>query len=271
MFGITSQDGRHRGDTLDLLAAMKHTKGWSGADLAKLARDSRRVSRRRGGDRVVIADIEAAMPTRRIFTDDERFRIAVHEVGHAMVGVILQPGNLESLRIDISRQVDDKRLELGGTDFKSVFPLMPVKEDFLTRITILLGGMVAEQIVLGGHSTSVGGNAASDLAQVTRLATIMEMAFGFGESLVAEAYNERTMQRLHRADPAVNRAVKARLEACRRRAVKLLEPKREVLRSIARTLADEVEMTAERFSEVVQEAEARACGNAEVPSGVAAL
>jgi len=207
------------------------------------------------------------MPAQRIFTDDERFRIAVHEVGHAMVGFILQPGNLESLRIDISRPIDDKRLELGGTDFKSVFPLMPVKEDFLSRITILLGGMVAEQIVLGGHSTSVGGNAASDLAQATRLATMMEMLFGFGDSLIAEAHNEQTMQRLHRADPAVNRAVKARLEACRRRAVELLEPKREVLRSIARILADEVEMTAERFSEVAQEAEVRDCGNAEVRSG----
>ncbi|AFL53332.1 cell division protease FtsH [Sinorhizobium fredii] len=256
-------------DDLDLLVSMKHTKGWSGADLAKLARDSRRVSRRRGGDRVVIEDIEAAMPARRDFTDDERFRIAVHEVGHAMVGVILQPGNLESLCIDVSRPIDDKRLELGGTDFKSVFPLMPVKEDFLSRITILLGGMVAEQIALGGHSTSVGGSAASDLAQATRLATMMEMLFGFGESLIAEAYNERTIPRLHRVDPAANRAVKARLEACRQRAVKLLEPKREALRSIARILADEVEMTAERFSELLQGDEATVRGNVvgEVPRG----
>lgn len=253
---------RDDGD-LDLLPAMKQTEGWSGADLAKLARDSRRVSRRQGKDRVDIADIEAAMPARRVFTDDERFRIAVHEVGHAMVGVILQPGNLENLHIDVSLQVDGKRLELGGTNFKSIFPLMPLKEDFLSRITILLGGMVAEQVVLGGHSTSVGGNAASDLAQATRLAMMMEMSFGFGESLVAEAYDGRTMQRLHRADPAAYRAVKARLEACRRRAVKLLEPKREVLLSIARTLADEVEMTAKRFSEVAQEAEARACGKAD--------
>lgn len=249
------------GGDLDLLPAMKQTEGWSGADLAKLARDSRRVSRRQGRDHVDIADIEAAMPARRVFTDDERFRIAVHEVGHAMVGVILQPGNLESLHIEVSLQVDDKRLELGGTNFKSIFPLMPLKEDFLSRITILLGGMVAEQIVLGGHSTSVGGNAASDLAQATRLATMMEMAFGFGEGLVAEAYNERTMHGLRRIDPAASKAVKARLEACRLRAVKLLEPKREVLRSIARTLADEVEMTADRFSEVVREAEASAYGN----------
>ncbi|MDW9542656.1 AAA family ATPase [Sinorhizobium meliloti] len=256
-------------DDLDLLVSMKHTKGWSGADLAKLARDSRRVSRRRGGDRVVIEDIEAAMPARRDFTDDERFRIAVHEVGHAMVGVILQPGNLESLCIDVSRPIDDKRLALGGTDFKSVFPLMPVKEDFLSRITILLGGMVAEQIALGGHSTSVGGSAASDLAQATRLATMMEMLFGFGESLIAEAYNERTIPRLHRVDPAANRAVKARLEACRQRAVNLLEPKREALRSIARILADEVEMTAERFSELLQGDEATVRGNVvgEVPRG----
>lgn len=244
---------------LDLLSLMKQTMGWSGADLAKLARDSRRVSRRQGRDRVEIEHVQAAMPLRRVYADDERFRIAVHEVGHALVGVILQPGDLESLRIDTSRAIDDKWLELGRTEFKSVFPLMPVEEDFHTRITILLGGMVAEQIVLGGHSTSVGGNAGADLAQVTRLAMMMEMLFGFGDHLVAEADSERTMQRLYRADPRANTAVKARLEECRRRAVQLLEPKRDVLQSVAQTLAKEVEMTADRFSEVLGEAEARAC------------
>lgn len=247
-------------DDLDLLPAMKQTMGWNGADLAKLARDSRRVSRRQGRDRVDIADIDAAMPARRVYSDDDRFRIAIHEVGHALVGVLLQPGNLESLRIDTSGAIDDKWLELGRTDFKSVFPLMPVEEDFHTRITILLGGMVAEQIVLGGHSTSVGGNAVADLAQATRLAMMMEMLFGFGDHLVAAADSERTMQRLYRADTVANRAVKERLEDCRRRAVKLLEPKRDAMRSIAQTLAKEVEMTADRFIEVLGEAEAPACG-----------
>lgn len=258
------------GGDLDLLPSMKQTRGWSGADLAKLARDSRRVSRRQGRDRVDITDIEAAMPPRRVYTDDERFRIAVHEVGHALVGVVLQPGNLESLRIDTSRQVNDKWLELGRTEFKFVFPLMPVEEDFLTRITILLGGLVAERIVLGGHSTSVGGNAGADLAQVTRLAMMMEMLFGFGEHLVAEAHSEQTMQRLYSSDPVVKRAVKARLEVCRLRAVRLLEPKREVLRLIARSLAVEVEMTAERFFEVAKEAESKGSGNSD-RSGEATL
>ncbi|MDR9759426.1 AAA family ATPase [Rhizobium redzepovicii] len=255
--------GHHLGASVEPLSRdeiIASTHGWSGAELAKLARDARRICRRRGGVAVTDADLKGAMPPRRIFTEDERFRIAVHEVGHAMLGQLLQPGNLEGLRIDTSRAVGDTAIEIGGTDFKLVFPLMPVEEDFQLRITVLLGGMVAEQLVFGGHSTSVGGSAASDLAQVTRLATMMELLYGFGDNLIAEADSEATMHRLRWADRGVSRAVKVRLEACRRRAIELLEPRREILDSVARVLVDEKEMSAERFSEVVEEAEATVRG-----------
>lgn len=196
------------------------------------------------------------MPARWTFTDDERFRIAVHEVGHALIGHLLQPGNVQAFRVESFRSEGQTSVELGGTKFKHFLPVMPVEQDFHVRITVLLGGLVAEQLILGGHSTSVGESAASDLAQVTRLASTMEMLFGFGDSLISHLDGEGMMDRLPVADAGIRRAVKARLQTCRLRAVELLEPERETIRSIARVLADELEMSAERFSELVEAREA---------------
>lgn len=241
---------------IDLSAAMKQTRGWTGADLMKLARDAKRISRRRGGTFVSGVDLEAAMPASWTFSDDERFRIAVHEVGHALVGHLLQPGNVHALRVASFRHDAEASVDLGETRFNQVLPKMPVEEDFHARITVLLGGLVAEQLVLGGHSTTVGGSAASDLAQVTRLASMMELLFGFGDSLISHPDGNEVMDRLHTADAGVRKAVKTRLETCRRRAFELLEPKRETIRSIAHVLAGELEMNAARFSELVDAREA---------------
>lgn len=74
----------------DLNQFVKASEGWSGADIEKVARDARRAARNRNGASVTEADLIEVMPPIMSFTQAERFRLAVHEVGHAIVGIVRQ-------------------------------------------------------------------------------------------------------------------------------------------------------------------------------------
>lgn len=243
------------GDELDVTIAMKHTKGWSGADLEKLARDAKRNARRRAGQTVTDADILSAMPPIQLFTAEERFRIALHEVGHAIVGTMLNIGNLLGIRIDTWLSDKSAGISAGAASFDSLLPMQPLESDFEGLISMLLGGVVAERLVLGGHSAGAGGNPSSDLPRVTAIATMMENMFGFGDHLLADATEANALTNIGALPANVGLAVKARVDKCYQQTTGLLEPRIQVLISVANTLAEEEEMTTARFLDVLAEAE----------------
>lgn len=258
------------GDELDMTIAMRHTKGWSGADLEKLARDAKRNARRRAGQTVTDADILNAMPPVRSFTAEERFRIALHEVGHALVGTILNVGNLVGIRIDTWRSEKSSGMSVGAASFDSLLPMQPLESDFEGLISMLLGGVVAERLVLGGHSAAAGGDASSDLPRITALATMMENMFGFGDHMLADATDSNSLTNIGALPANVGLAVRARVDACFRRTMGLLEPRTHVLVSVAHSLAEEEEMTSSRFLKLVADVERRheSCG---IPKGGSAM
>ncbi|CDZ67996.1 ATP-dependent zinc metalloprotease FtsH [Neorhizobium galegae bv. orientalis] len=228
------------------------TRGWSGAQLEKLARDARRLRRRRGGEAVSDADISGAMPPYRAFTRQERFRLAIHEAGHALLVLALQPANLLGVRIAVGLQENSRTIDLGTTAMKEAMPIFGTQADLTDRIIIMLGGMVAEKMILGEHSTTVGGDRTSDLATVTRYATMMERHFGFGDNLMSEAKDgDDDLYRYRMDDRKLSVAVNKRLETSLRRAQALLQENREGLFRLARHLVEEPELGVETIRKIV--------------------
>jgi len=174
---------------VDLDAIAGATPGLVGADLRNLANEAALGAARKGQTVVSPEDFYEAIDrillgTQRnlLLTQADRERIAYHESGHAVLGLIV-PGadpvrkvtiipHGGALGVTISRPVDD-RFNYG--------------EDYLrARIIGALGGRAAEQLVYGGVSTG----AANDLQQVTNIAHEMVVRWGMSPKIGPVAFAE---------------------------------------------------------------------------------
>ncbi len=178
------------------------------------------------------------MPPVVSFTDEQRFRLAVHEAGHAVLGHTLRPESLVKVTICSVRPLGARWTQIGTTEFSYSLPLFATASDFEKNITIFLGGMAAERIVFGEHSTSAGGDVAADLCLATDAATLMERSFGFGKGLLADlGSGGRPLESLRLADRALQESVRRRLDVLFKRATETLELMRSEVEKRAAQLA----------------------------------
>jgi ATP-dependent Zn protease len=229
----------------DFSPFVAQTEEWSGADIEKLARDARRTARRSGRKAVTDDDLLGAMPTLSAYTDEERFRLAVHEIGHAVVGATLRPEQLLKVKINRWRPAQVGWNQIGVTFFDGNSPLMTTASYFTDTIAILLSGMAAERILLGEHSMASGGDASADLTKATDIATMMERSFAFGDGLLTDmGIGRRPMENLRQSDPALRQAVRQRLDAQYDRVMQILISNRAEGQSLAERLSDCFELEA---------------------------
>jgi cell division protease FtsH len=170
------------GADVDLGALAATTPGMVGADLANLANEAALLAARRGHDRVERADFTDALEKivlgaeRKIMlTPAERERTAYHEAGHAIVGM-LAPGADPVRKVSII----PRTTSLGVTLAAPAAERFSYDERYLrTKIGVMLGGRVAEEIVFG----DVSSGAESDIRQLTRLAREMVGRWGMSPSI----------------------------------------------------------------------------------------
>ena len=166
--------------TLDDLAAI--TPGMVGADLRNLVNEAALTAARRGRDRVGRADFTEALEkvvlgtARRIMLSPvERHRTAVHEAGHALLGM-LQPGADPVRKVSII----PRGRALGVTmQTPAADRYGYTSAELKGRLVGMLGGRAAEQLVVGDVTTG----AESDLEQATGLARHMVGRWGMSETL----------------------------------------------------------------------------------------
>lgn len=234
----------------DLSTFVRESGGWSGAQIEKLARDARRTARRSGKSKLDEADILNAMPPVMEFTAADRYRIAVHEAGHVIVGISLRPESVVKVRINRGLTPDlVSRNPPGITHFENLLPFTATAAHFLDSIAIMLAGMVAERIVFGDHGIGSGGDGNSDLSRATDFATMMEKSFGFGDAILCDLGSGiRPMEALRSLDPSLRDSVNRRLQAQYERASKILGERRLQLEALAAKLIERSELSHEDIS-----------------------
>jgi cell division protease FtsH len=109
----------------------------------------------------------------------ERNRIAVHEAGHAILASLLDVGMVE--KVSILKRGRALGVTLVTNDQELTLQSEP---EMRARMSMLLGGRAAEQLVL--HTVSTG--AANDLERVSNMAYRMVTEFGFGKQLGPFSY-----------------------------------------------------------------------------------
>lgn len=227
------RDAELKGDVQRFVSA---SVGWSGADIEKLARDARRLARR-AGEVLTVDVLLKAMPARYVLTDSEVRHSAVHEAGHAIVGVVLECDVLDYVRVARDAAIGVSSQSVGTTVFSARRGKIKTASHYDDKLAMFMGGIAAETIVYGGHADGAGGARSSDLSVASDIATMLERHFGFGEALsVNLGRGDRPLEDLRDRDPDLRRLVDARLKAQFERAFEMLSERRVQLDLLAAQL-----------------------------------
>jgi cell division protease FtsH len=234
-------------DDVDLAQIAQSTPGMVGADLANLVNEAALLAARRGHDKVFHSDFTDALEQivlgaerKIVLGQDDRRRIAYHEGGHAIVGM-LTPGADPVRKVSII----PRGQALGVTLSTPEDDRFNYSEDELrAKIRVSCGGRVAEEIVYDEPTTG----AESDIQQVTGLARGMVERWGMSEKVGflavaprdgagpllpgAEPVSEATKELI---DDEVRRIVDGELDEVRR----LLIENRERLDALAEALLEQ--------------------------------
>jgi cell division protease FtsH len=173
---------KHLAADVDLRRIAAATAGLSGADLANLLNEAALLTVRRHGTEITQRDLEDAIekvvagPERksRRLGEEEKRRVAYHEVGHALVAAY-SPHADPVHKISI---VPRGRGALGYTiQLPSEDQFLMTRSALLDRIRGLLGGRAAEEVVFNEVSTG----AQNDLERATAMARQMVTMFGMSD------------------------------------------------------------------------------------------
>jgi cell division protease FtsH len=169
-------------DDVDLDRLASTTPGMVGADLANLVNEAALLAARRSHDKVQYADFQDALERiilgaerKVLITAEDRRRIAFHEGGHAIVGM-LTPGADPVRKVSIIPRGQALGVTLSTPDDDRV---NYSEHELRVRIRVSLGGRAAEELVFGDPTTG----AESDIQQVTRLARGMVERWGMSEKV----------------------------------------------------------------------------------------
>ena len=168
------------------------TPGFSGADLANLVNEAALTAARKDRRMVTQRDFEDAkdkvmMGAERrsmVMTEEEKTLTAYHEGGHALVALSVPATDPVHKATIITRgRALGMVVQLPERDRYSMS-----YEQMTSRLTILMGGRVAEELIFGRDKVTSG--ASSDIDQATKLARAMVTKWGYSERLGVVSYGE---------------------------------------------------------------------------------
>ena len=168
---------------IDYKVIAKNSAGFSGADLENMVNESALLAARKNKKIINMEDIEEAMikvmmgPEKhsRIISEKERKLTAYHEAGHAVVSRFLPTHDTVHQISIIPRGMAGGYTMYKPNEDKSYRS----KSEMQEHIVSLLGGRVAEQLVLNDISTG----ASSDIERASKIARSMVMKYGMSEKL----------------------------------------------------------------------------------------
>ena len=170
-------------ETVDFRKVAQTTVGFTGADLANLLNEAALLAARNGKSLIGMTEIEDAMikvtvgtqKKARRMSEKERRNTAAHEAGHAILSHLLPTQDpVRQISIIPSGRALGYTLTPPTEDKYS-----ESKQELKERITMMLGGRVAEQIVFGDYT----GGASNDIMRATEIARKMVTVYGMSDEL----------------------------------------------------------------------------------------
>jgi ATP-dependent metalloprotease FtsH len=248
---------------LDLNRIARLTSGFTGAHLVSLFNEAALAAKRKGRESItqdlmeeVIDLVKFGPETDLLKHPDDRRRVAVHELGHAILTLAL--GTAPLLRVSLVSR--SHYLGMSETLPDEEGPQGRHRNHWLRKIAVSLGGRVAEEIVFGQDEGKTAG-AESDLEKATKISLKMVSQWGMapgpkGAFFVSrEDYlGQEEVNRLYlseRTAEALDRQVQDILVQAEATARETLEKHRHGLLSWAETLMEKEEMSGGEVAELM--------------------
>lgn len=226
------------------------TAGYTGARFEQTGRDAKRAARR-AGRTVTIEDVLSVLPAPKRITGGERRMVALHEAGHAVVGVRLGVGRLNTVAVPWEAYASP----LGFAHFEfDEDPLMD-RQEYLDQIAMTLAGRAAEEVILGTAFEGAGAAEGADLHKASDLATRMELQLGMGEGLAyfnLKSADQR--DRVRQNNPAVAARVERLLAKEMERSREIVTRFRAAVERIADVLVEKAIIEGDEVRRIIKEA-----------------
>ena len=252
---------------VDLKVLAKRTPGFTGADLQNLLNEAALLAARHDKTEINMPDLEEAIdkvmagPEKksRIISEEEKTNTAYHEVGHALLAKLLDNCDpLHKVSIIPRGMALGITLTLPEKDY-----LTMKKSQLLDRITMTLGGRVAEEIIYGGDSVTTG--ASNDLEKVSDIARKMVTAYGMSDKMGNLTYGKseehifmgrdfgHTRNFSEEIAAEIDKEVKRIVDERYQIAKDLLSQNRDMLEYISQALLERETLDEKEFDELMNE------------------
>jgi cell division protease FtsH len=250
---------------INLKTIARGTPGFSGADLMNLVNEAALMAARRNKRMVTQAEFEDAkdkvmMGAERkslVMTEEEKALTAYHEGGHAIVGLNVKATDpIHKATIIPRGRALGMVMQLPERDKLSMS-----LEQMTSRLAIMMGGRVAEELIFGKEKVTSG--AASDIEQATRLARLMVTRWGLSDELGTVAYGEnqdevflgmsvsRQQNISESTAQKIDVEIRRLVEAGYQEAHKILSEKRADLETLARGLLEFETLSGEEITDLL--------------------
>ena len=251
---------------VDLAVIARGTPGFSGADLANLINEAALLAARRNKTMVTMRDIEDAkdkvmMGSERrslVMDDKEKMMTAYHEAGHAICSLHLPESDpLHKVTIIPRGRALGVTMQLPEKDKYSQ------SMTYLTsRLSILFGGRIAEEMILGKENVSTG--ASNDIQVATNIARKMVTEWGMSDTMGPIAYEEPEGQvflgysiskRKNMADSTalmVDKEIRRIIDEAYKKTEKLLKEHKNELDILAKGLVEYETLSGEEIAKLLE-------------------
>jgi cell division protease FtsH len=247
------------GPDVDLSVVARRTPYFTGADLENALNEAAILTARSGGTRISMASIEEAItrvlagPEKRSrkITEKDKELVAYHEGGHAIVSYFIP---------ECDRVHEITIIPRGNAGGYTMY--LPDEEmNYITtarlrgQMASLLGGRVAEQLVLGDISTG----ASSDIKRATEIARGMVTEYGMSEKIgpiylgnehevfLGKSFSQQNSSFSEEVNSLIDREVHALLESSYTRAREILTAHMEKLHGLASLLKEREKLDYDEF------------------------
>ncbi|OLS34129.1 ATP-dependent zinc metalloprotease FtsH [Bacillus sp. MRMR6] len=252
-------------ESVNLKNIAMRTPGFSGADLENLLNEAALVAARTNKKKIDMEDIDEATdrviagPAKksRVISEKERNIVAFHEGGHTVIGLVLDEADM------VHKVTIVPRGQAGG--YAVMLPredrYFMTKPELLDKITGLLGGRVAEEIVFGEVSTG----AHNDFQRATTIARKMVTEYGmsdklgplqFGQAQGGQVFLGRDLHNEQNYSDAIayeiDLEIQRIIKECYEKARTILTENRAKLDLIAKTLLEVETLVAEQIKYLVE-------------------
>ena len=252
-------------DDVDLKTIAKNTSGFSGADLENVLNEAALLAARRNLNEIGMQEVEDAMvkvtmgPEKRtrVRSEKEQKLVAFHEAGHAVVSRFLPTQDPVHQISIVPRGMAGGYTMYRPTEDKSFMS----RTEMVENIVSLLGGRVAEQLVLNDISTG----ASNDIERATQIARSMVTKYGMSERIgtitlgssqeevflgrdfaQAKEYSEETAN-------LIDEEVKSIIDFAYKKAEEILKANMEKLTKVANVLLEKEKIDGDEFDEIFSE------------------